>query len=156
PGKAMLVSAERTLGSFDADDLIGITTTSGLGPTVNPTRDHAAIVAALHDKKMIGRNGDMTVPFFIGIDQAIEIDRGFPQDTLANVAARECPLEHMAIDPCTAMIAGTARAYSQQVTHTTAMQLAAFQTLMGLLKNAPAPKIVITMSHGVAIGTEPD
>jgi VWFA-related protein len=156
PGKAMLVSAERMLGTFDADDLIGITTTSGLGPTVNPTRDRSAVVAALHDKKMIGRNGDITAPFYIGAGEAMEIDRGFPQNTLGEVAARECPLVGMAIDPCTAMISGTARAYAQQIAHTTAMQLAQFQKLMELLKTAPAPKIVITMSRGVAIGSEPD
>ena len=156
PGKQMLVSAERMLGTFDPDDLIGITTTSGLGPTVNPTRDRAAVVAALHDKKMIGRNGDITAPFFIGIDEAIEINRGFPQDTLSKVAARECPEANMALDPCTAMISGTAKAYAQQVTHTTAMQLEMFQKLMELLKAAPTPKVVITMSRGVAIGTEPD
>jgi VWFA-related protein len=156
PGKAMLVSAERMLGSFGADDLIGITTTSGLGPTVNPTLDRSAVVAALHDKKMIGRNGDITAPFFIGASEAMEIDRGFPQNTLGEVAARECPLVNMAIDPCTAMLSGTARAYAQQIAHTTSMQLAQFQKLMELLKTAPAPKIVITMSRGVAIGNEPD
>jgi hypothetical protein len=62
----------------------------------------------------------------------------------------------MQIDPCTAMISGTARAYAQQIAHTTAMQLAQFQKLMELLRTAPAPKIVITMSRGVAIGNEPD
>ncbi len=144
------------IGTFDADDLIGITTTSGLGPTVNPTRDRAALIAALHDKKMIGRNDNITAPFYIAVDEAIEIDRGFPQDTLGKVAGRECPLLDMPIDPCTAMVAGTARGYAQQVTHSTAMQLAAFQTLMGLLKSAPAPKVVIAMTRGVAIGTEPD
>ena len=51
---------------------------------------------------------------------------------------------------------GAGRAYAQQVTHRTAMQLAAFQQLMGLLKNAPAPKVVIALSAGVAIGTELD
>ena len=144
------------IGTFDVDDLIGITTTSALGPTVNPTRDRAALVAALHDKKMIGRNDDITAPFYIAIDEAIDIDRGLPRETLGMVAARECPELSIPIDQCTPMVEGAGRAYAQQVTHRTAMQLAAFQQLMGLLKLAPAPKVVIALSAGVAIGTELD
>ena len=156
PGKSLLVAAERMIGTFDVDDLIGITTTSGLGPTVNPTRDRAALIAALHDKKMIGRNDDITAPFYIAIQEAIDIDRGLPRETLGLVAARECPELNLPIEQCTPMVEGTGRAYAQQVTHRTAMQLAAFQQLMGLLKLAPAPKIVIAMSSGVALGTELD
>jgi VWFA-related protein len=156
PGKSLLVAAERMIGTFDVDDLIGITTTSALGPTVNPTRDRAALIAALHDKKMIGRNDNITAPFYIAVDEAIDIDRGLPRETLAAVANRECPELGLPIDQCTPMVEGAGRAYAQQITHTTAMQLAAFQTLMNLLKNAPAPKIVIALSAGVAIGTELD
>src|SRR5262249_34672958 len=89
PGKALLIAAERMLNTFDVDDMIGITTTSALGPTVNPTRDRAAVIAALHDKKMIGRNGDITAPFYIAEDEAIDIERGMPRDTLDAVAGRE-------------------------------------------------------------------
>jgi len=155
PGKALLVAAERMLGTFDLDDLIGITTTSGLGPTVNPTRDRAAVLAALHDKKMIGRNDNITAPFYIAVDEAIDIERGL-RDILPAVAARECAELGLPIDQCTPMVESAARAYAQQVTHSTAMQLAEFQQLMGLLKNAPAPKVVIALSAGVAIGTELD
>ncbi len=144
------------LSAFDVDDLIGITTTSGLGPTVNPTRDRAALIAALHDKKMIGRNDDITAPFYIAIDEAIEIDRGLPRETLEMVAARECPEIGIPIDQCTPMVEGAGRAYAQQVTHRTAMQLAAVQQLMELLKSAPAPKVIIALSGGVALGTELD
>ncbi|HKW01528.1 MAG TPA: VWA domain-containing protein [Vicinamibacterales bacterium] len=156
PGKALLVAAERMLDSFDVDDLIGITTTSGLGPTVNPTRDRAAVLAALHDKKMIGRNDNITAPFYISVPEAIDIDRGLPRETLGMVAARECPELSLPVDQCTPIVEAAGRAYAQQVTHTTAMQLAAVQQLMRLLKLAPAPKIVIAMSAGVAIGTELD
>src|SRR5262245_51090540 len=156
PGKALLVAAERMLGTFDVDDLIGITTPSARGPGVNPARDRAAVIAALHDKKMTGRNSDITAPFYIAVDEAIDIDRGLPRETLGAVAARECPEIGLPIDQCTPMVEGAGRAYAQQITHTTAMQLAAIRTLMGLLKNAPAPKIVIEFSAGVAIGTELD
>jgi VWFA-related protein len=156
PGKALLVAAERMLGTFDIDDLIGITTTSGLGPTVNPTRDRAALVAALHDKRMIGRNDNMTAPFYIAVDEAIEIDRGMPRETLDVVAGRECGEVGIPTDVCKPMVESAGRAYAQQVTHSTAMQLSAFQQLMGLLKKASAPKVVIALSAGVAIGTELD
>ncbi|HKW01529.1 MAG TPA: VWA domain-containing protein [Vicinamibacterales bacterium] len=155
-GKGLLVAAERMIGTFDVDDLIGITTTSGLGPTVNPTRDRAAVLAALHDKKMIGRNDNITAPFYIAVDEAIEIDRDFPRETLDAVAGRECGELGIQVDVCKYMVAAAGRAYAQQITHSTAMQLAAFQTLMGLIKNAPAPKVIIALSAGVAIGTELD
>jgi hypothetical protein len=105
---------------------------------------------------MIGRNDDNTAPFYIAVDEAIDIDRGLPRETLAMVAGRECPELGLPVDQCTPMVEGAGRAYAQQITHTTAMQLAAFQRLMGLLKLAPAPKIVIALSAGVAIGTELD
>ncbi|HUL74069.1 MAG TPA: VWA domain-containing protein [Vicinamibacterales bacterium] len=156
PGKSLLVAAERMLSTFDLDDLVGITTTSGLGPTVNPTRDRSAILAALHDKKMIGRNDDITAPFYITVPEAIDIDRGMPRETLGEVAARECPLLSLPVDQCTPMVEATGRAFAQQLIHRTAMQLASFQHLMGALRTAPAPRVVIALSNGVAIGSEID
>ncbi len=156
PGKTLLLAAERMLGTFDADDLVGITTTSGLGPTVNPTRDRAAVLAALHDKKMIGRNDDLTAPFYISVPEAIEIDRGIPPQTLDEVAGRECAILGLPIDSCKSMVGGTARAYAQQLLHRTAMQIASFQHLIGALRTAPEPRVIVTLSSGVAIGIDLD
>ena len=159
PGKTLLAAAERMVETFDVDDLVGVTTTSGLGPTVNPTRDRSAVLAALRDKTMVGRNDDSTSPFYITNNEAIEIDRGFQRDVLPAVAGRECPLLGMPptfLASCQSMVEGTARAYAQQIINRTTLQLAAYQHLIEALRSAPAPRIVIALSNGVAIGSEQD
>ncbi len=155
-GKSMLVAAERTLASFDPDDQIGVVTSSGLGPVVNPTRDRSAVLAALHDKRMIGRYDDNTAPFFIGIHEAMEIDRGMPRDTLGIVAGRECPIANLPVDQCTPVVAADARSLVQQTVHRISMQVAAFQHVIEALRTAPAPRVVIAFSRGLAVGIEMD
>jgi hypothetical protein len=53
-------------------------------------------------------------------------------------------------------VEASARIFAQQLIHRTAMQLASFQHLMGALRSAPAPRVVIALSGGVAIGSETD
>src|SRR5262249_27051089 len=49
------VAAERMLPSLDANDRVGVTTTSGLGPNLPPTTDRAALARALSSKELVGR-----------------------------------------------------------------------------------------------------
>jgi hypothetical protein len=88
-GRGLIQAGVRLLPSFGASDVIGLATTSGLGPKVNPTRDHAAIAAALQSKMLVGRDTDNTEPFYIGLNEALEIERDAPKQTLTDVGARE-------------------------------------------------------------------
>lgn len=155
-GKAILAAAERTLLSFDLDDQIGVATTSGLGPVVNPTRDRSAVLAGRRDKRMIGRYDDSTAPFFIAVNEAIEIDRGAPRDTLIAVANRECGVLGLPPDVCAPMIEANARSFVRQTTHRISSQMTAFQHVFDVLRQAPAPRVVIAFSRGLAVGVEMD
>jgi len=84
-GKSLMVAAQRILPSFDPDDLVGIATTSGLGPVVNPTRDRAAVNAAFQSKRMIGRFDSIAAPFYIAINEAIELAKLFGNDGLSRL-----------------------------------------------------------------------
>ena len=65
---------------LDTNDLVGLVTTSGLGPVVNPTRDRDAVRKALLDKSSTGRAGREPMgPYFIGAEEAIDIDHGTTQ-----------------------------------------------------------------------------
>src|SRR6186997_3519345 len=64
-GKSLTVAAERMLNTLDLGDLVGLATTSGQGPVVTPTRDRAALLAALKSKGIVGRNENVTAPFYI-------------------------------------------------------------------------------------------
>jgi hypothetical protein len=158
-GKLLTAAAQRALATLDAGDQVGIVTSSGLGPYLNPTRDRVPLNIAL--QKMIGRYDDTTAPFVIGMEEAIEIDRltgsrPGPNDTLTVVAARECPLVGMdgpAVGACQAMIAASARMLLQDSANRAAQQMTAYQHAIEALKPAPAPKVIIVLSAGVATGT---
>ena len=89
-GNGLYVAAERVVDSLDPDDLVGLTTTSGLGPAVSPTRDRRAIVEALRDKRLVGKNDDSAVPFYISTKEAVDFVHGLPgvvKDKLSAVEA---------------------------------------------------------------------
>jgi VWFA-related protein len=154
PGKTLLAAAERTLSLFDSDDLIGITTTSGLGPFVNPTRDRGAIIAALHDRKMVGRYDDSSAPFDVKQQEALDIQRDFPHDTFVRVIVRECgsPDE---TTPCASQLRNTASALGEMTLRRMREQLTAYRDLIGTLARAPdTPRVIIALSNGVALGLD--
>jgi VWFA-related protein len=167
PGRTLLAAAERTLSSFDVDDFVGLTTTSGLGPVVNPTRDRAPVVAALHDKRMIGRYDDSSAPFQITVEEALQIHRDFEQDTLAKVIARECynqvaPVASTArsntvlLDSqCPSAVRNAANALGGMTLRRMQQQLTAYHDLIGTLARAPdTPRLIIALTNGVALGLD--
>jgi hypothetical protein len=78
----------RATGHFEASDRIGLMTTSGLPAAIAPTAEREPVIAALG--QVDGRLFDERGALYIGLDEAIEIARGFPLDTLTRVVAREC------------------------------------------------------------------
>ena len=174
PGKTLLAAAQRTLSSFDADDLLGITTTSALGPVVNPTRDRAAIIAALHDKRMIGRYDDSSAPYEITEQEALEIRRDFPEDTLLRVIARECadpsspfpkyvpptarptPAQMNGKDSdCPSAVRNAAIMLGDLTLRRMKQQLTTYHDIIGTLARAPdMPRVIIALTRGIALGLD--
>jgi VWFA-related protein len=171
PGKTLLTAAERTLSSFDADDLVGLTTTSGLGPVINPTRDRAAIIVALHDKRLIGRSDDSSAPFEITEEEALDIRRDFPQTTLLRVIARECvnpssglptfvpktatPTRSQMESNCASAVRNAAIMLGDMTLRRMKQQLAAYHDIIGTLSHAPdMPRVIIALTRGIALGLD--
>lgn len=171
PGKALLAAAERTLSSFDADDLVGLTTTSGLGPVVNPTRDRAAIIAALHDKRMIGRYDDSSAQFEITEQEALQIRQDFQQDTLLRVIARECadpgstfpryasptarPTPKEMDGTCPSEVQNAAVMLGDMTLRRMQQQLTTYRDIIGTLSHGPdMPRVIIALTRGIALGLD--
>ena len=154
-GKGLVQAGLRLLPSFGAGDVIGFATTSGLGPKVNPTRDHAAIAAALQNKKLVGQDTDTTAPFYIAINEAVEIQRGFKTQTLSDVVKRECSVEQvMPPDVCPSAVENAAKALAEASTTRTENQVAAYMAAIAALKPAPAPRVIIALTAGLALNDE--
>jgi VWFA-related protein len=168
PGKTLLAAAERTLSSFDADDFVGLTTVSGLGPVVNPTRDRGAIIATLHDRRMIGRYDDSAAPFEITEQEALEIQRDFPQDTLPKVVARECGnpnaralaatgrANDVLLDTqCASAVRNAANALGEMTLRRMKQQVTAYSGIIGTLAGASdTPRLIIALTRGIAFGLD--
>jgi VWFA-related protein len=151
---SVAVTAQRLLDAVQPNDLVGVATTSGLGSSLDPTRDREAVRAALATRKIQGRFDDSAAPFYIGLNEAYEIDRDFPRETLDAVVGRECPLLGMVPDACASVIAALARGLAQSTVHRVASQMAAFEAAIRALRNAPSPRVLVVLSGGVA--TYPD
>jgi VWFA-related protein len=148
----LTTAAERTLTSLDAGDLVGLTTTSGLGPVVNPTRDRTAIFTALASKDAMGRNEDVAAPFYIAINEAIDIENGI-RDVLPRVAGRECAIADLG-EGCPEMVAHAARRVARDTVHRVATQLRAYTQVINAMRSGTSPRVVIALSTGLAPGAD--
>src|SRR5262249_2469068 len=154
--KGLTVAAERMLGRFDPDDLVGLVTTSMLGPLVQPTRDRRVVLTALESKTLIGRYDDNPAPrFYIGEHEALDILSGVPAQTLNDVVSRECGIQNY--DPrrpvdsiCPNLVEADGRHLGELTVHRTAMQMAAYQQLIAAMQSAPKPRVIIALTKGVA------
>lgn len=154
PGKTLLAAAERSLSSFDADDLIGLTTTSGLGPVVTPTRDRGALIAALHDRKLIGRYDDSAAPFEVTEEEALQIVRNISHETFLAVLERECGSRDETTQ-CADQLRNAADAFGDMTLRRMAQQVTAYRQIIGTLSRTPdTPRIVVALTRGIALGLD--
>jgi VWFA-related protein len=154
-GKMLMIAAERMLNTLDLGDMVGLATTSGLGPAMSPTRDRAAALKMLKSREVLGRKEDLTQPFYVGVHEALEIYRGFPPRTLGYVVGRECGNAN-ADSTCADQLRTAARRLATDTIHRAAMQLRAYADVINAFKPAPAPRVVIALSTGVAAGADGD
>ncbi|HKV99156.1 MAG TPA: VWA domain-containing protein [Vicinamibacterales bacterium] len=174
PGPQMTglrTAAQRMLETLDLGDLVGLATTSGLGPSINPTRDRTVIKTALESREVVGRYDETTAPFYISVPEAIEINRVGGQSfaheavdlaanntTFAKVVNRECALflapGERADDTCSAKVQRSAVHLAESITHRASAQLAAYTHFIEALRPAPQPRVVIALSAGVAMGAD--
>jgi VWFA-related protein len=149
-GKMLMLAAERILATLDLGDMVGLASTSGLGPVISPTRDRAAVLAALKSREVVGRKEDLTAPFIITVPEALDFERGMNvYGSSPRFIERECSIVDLG-ETCRETVASAARRLARDTLHRAAMQMRAYADVMTALKPAPDPRIVIALSTGVA------
>jgi VWFA-related protein len=158
-GKRTLAGARGFVAGQPADVYIGLTTTSGT-PVVNPTHDHAAVIAAL--KKVTGGFVDPRRPMVaggptVGIAEAIEIVDYNDSSTLGNVLNRECggdaallnKANQTAASQCANNTQSQARLIASTVRGVTSRQIAALTAAINAMKGASGLKQLVVLSEGI-------
>lgn len=152
--KGLLVAAERALRSFSQDDLVGLTTTSGFGPVVMPTRDRGALLAALRDKRLIGQMPSSEGGHQVTVREAVRYAYGpeRPSEVLAGVAGRECGSELTAVPyGCPDRVEALLKSLASQVRHRAVAQVDGYLSVLAALAEAPQPRVLLLLSGGLPI-----
>ncbi len=157
--KGLLNSAEKMLATLDESDMVGIVTTSALGPAISPTRDRAVILAALRGKGLVGRADVRPSQPYVTVNEAFDIARpaGDP-DTLGLVIGRECgggassgAGRKKPDELCPAQVVANAKVLASLAEQTTAEQVAAYLHAVTAMRAAPVPRTMIALTGGVAV-----
>ena len=168
--KGLATSAQQMLTTLDDTDMVGVATTSGIGPSVPPTRDRAAITTALTSKDLAGRLNARPAKPFVGMSEAFDMVRtGGNKDVGSKVVERECSAGSSGggsrsrtgsggsgggakpDETCTASVVEMARAAATAGEQRTARQIAAFARAIDSLSAAAGPRTLVALSGGVAL-----
>jgi VWFA-related protein len=146
-------AASRFVAGLPDSDLVGFTTTSGTA-TVNPTRDHAAVVVGL--RRGVGQLTDLrSLPpdVVVGLNEAVEIEAG-NQGMFASVVGRDClegrtPTARDLESLCAHDVARKARLIASVTQRTTDMQMATYQAVINAMRPVAGEKALVILSDGL-------
>jgi VWFA-related protein len=144
PPKALSLPLERLLPMLSPTDRVGLTTTSGLGPSITPTLDRAPLTGAL--RLLAGRREDVSVPFFVGIDEALVPEARPGRSSLVR---RECQLRDLG-SSCTDLVLAAARREATHAVWRTEQQVKAIANTISWMQSVPEPRVLILVSDGIA------
>jgi len=146
---SLVAAAQRLLPTFDAADLVGLVTTSGLGGFVPPTRDRAAVNAALHGRGLVGRADVRNKSPFVTVDEAIEIVRDLDHDVFAAVVARECGTQDARSDQrCPLSVRTNSRLIDAMTSNQRDQEIQGYAHAIRALMAEPAPRVLIALTKG--------
>ncbi len=178
-GKAMFNAATRFLDRIPPSDLVGFTTTSGVG-AVNPTRDRALlrtalskVVGAFNDPRGIGKTGAAapgkagaaTMDQPLGISESIDIERG-DDSLLKDVITRECyngdrsqtngiSVAAMMIEvPCAAEVSRDARRVAALSRQNKGRQIDGVLSVINAMKIAGGIRHLVLLTEGLPVSRE--
>lgn len=178
-GKAMFNAATRFLDRIPPSDLVGFTTTSGVG-AVNPTRDRALlrtalskVVGAFNDPRGIGKTGAAapgkagaaTMDQPLGISESIDIERG-DDSLLKDVITRECyngdrsqtngiSVAAMMIEvPCAAEVSRDARRVAALSRQNKGRQIDGVLSVINAMKIASGIRHLVLLTEGIPVSRE--
>lgn len=178
-GKAMFTAASRFLDRLPANDLVGFTTTTGVG-SVNPVRDRAPVRAALakvvgafNDPRGIGKSGpgdpgcSNTPDSPLGINEAIDIDRG-NDPLLGDVIVRECfngdrssvmsksVQQIVAECTCAQDVSSQARRVAALARQNKGRQIDGIKNVINAMKAASGIRHLVLLTEGLPVSREVD
>lgn len=159
-GKQTLAGARRFVEQQAADVYIGLTTTTGT-PVVNPTLDHAAVLAAL--KNVVGDFVDPRRPMTpggptVGFAEAIEIVEYNDPAALETMVKRECGAMNAGQQTrvtaagstkCSNDAVSLSRMIASTIRGTTARQITALTQAIRAMKSAAGLKQMLLLSEGI-------
>jgi VWFA-related protein len=151
---ALREALERFVARLAPEDRVGVATTSGRGPRISPTADHARIATAV--RALAGLAPQRTPGgVYVSFVEAIEISRsGFAGSALKEVGDRECPPQNIGVPAvCQAVIEGQARVVLEETRDRTATQLRSYEAALASLANEPRPRILTLVAGGLAAGS---
>jgi VWFA-related protein len=175
-GKSLVAAARRFAEGLPPSDVVGLATSSGTR-AVNPTRDRAAVGAALDaivgefgDPAAIDRSsplGGANAPpdQSVGIGQSLDIDRG-DVSALKEAIARECFNgsrtlpdaqslgQVIANNQCASAVQGEARRTAALTKQTTARQVQAYQSVIRAMAGASGIKHLLVLTDGLGISQD--
>lgn len=143
PAREIGLALERFVPLVGASDLVGVATTSGLGPAIRPTTDRTPLLSAI--PRLSGRRENVTAPFFIGVDEAFG---GEVRSSGSGMVKRECEIVQVA--SCGDLVRSAARREAIAARYRTEQQMAAIHQAIEWLSALPAPRIVVIVSDGIA------
>lgn len=146
PAQQLGNGIERMLPSLAVVDRLGFVTTSGRSPSIHPSADHAAVLTAV--KRVSGQRVDETAPFFIGVGEALAVQRGV-RSVVKEVRDRECATGGNEID-CPERVARAARALADSTLRRTEQQVEALTTAISWMAAQPEPRVLVWISAGFA------
>ena len=144
PARELGMALDRLLPLLPDNDVVGVTTTSGLGPDVAPTVERSGVRAAV--SRFRGRRDLSTGPFVVGIDEALALE---VRATSSRIVSRECEL--LQLGPgCGSMVLSAARNEASAAIRRMEEQLDAIAGTIASMKNLAEPRLLILVSDGVA------
>jgi VWFA-related protein len=146
PAQQLGNGIERMLPSLATVDRLGFVSTSGRSPSIHPTADHAAVLTAV--KRVSGQRADETAPFFIGVGEALAMQRGV-RSVVKEVLDRECGTSGGEIN-CPERVARAARALADSTLRRTQQQVEALTTAITWMAAQPEPRVIVWISAGFA------
>ncbi len=152
--KGMFQAASRFVADLPATDVVGFTTTSGVG-AVNPTRNRAAVEAAIRraagqfiDPRDLGQRA-------VGLDEAQEIAAG-DEELFKSVVGRDCfngatPTAKQMTSSCADDVGRKVRQLDMLVQDTIDRQILSYIAVINAMREAPGRKFLVLLSDGLVV-----
>jgi VWFA-related protein len=153
--KGLFLAASRFVADLPATDVVGFTTSSGTG-TVNPSRNRAAVEAAIrHAAGQFLDPRDLPPSVVVGLDEAQEIAAG-DQSLLKLVVGRDCfdgqvPNAAIMSSSCAEEVQQKARHMDQLVQDTIDRQILSYLGVINAMRPAPGRKFLVLLSDGLLV-----